>query len=435
MKDRKQQAERLSDGMGLLEEDLLEEARRVDSPEKLRQCRQIRCGNKKQRTHRQGRFSSPAFHRIAAVAACFMLIACFMIPLPLFLPSETVNTTRDSPPGSTPDSVPGWMPSDPAKPKIVFDTLDKVNYYAGMRVIGGVGNSVPENRSGSLSQSPSGEAFGRSLTGGLVTVLAASPRPLLAPVSLDREDQEETLPPDSAMPGEGEDVTPVVGFEDISGERLTVTTAVYFCAEVTEADTFLAEKIGTGRVDVVMTDLHIGPNPYSMITFKKGDAYFSCVSEGSDLQTGENTFFTHLYVRGLRLYKDTTQGILTLRVYQEEATGTVTSLSWSPYNRIPSQAPVFFLTVHPETTKISHEVYAFTLTELDEYYNSDGKEDPLAHPGEDSMAHPDETVPVADPGTASTVDPGTETGAGSFPDESLTVRLGDKSVQALPCLG
>lgn len=285
--------------------------------------------NKKKRPF----YRMPAFRRAVAIAACFAVVVGIL----LFMLPQIKNGSL---PGETQGSVGGML--DNPEQGIVFDSLDKVNYYAGLKL-------VRQQSAGAVAQNI------QSKTGYSVKLL------------------NNTSEPQGSYPapgGDDEEFKGGIGSEDISSECLRITTAIYFQLEVTEQDEFLASKVGTGTVNAVITDLHIGVSPFAMITFKNGDRYFSCLTENRGLREEEYHFFgTHLYISGFELYKDTTNGVSHFRVYFDWGTEQVTSVSWIPYDRNPSEAPVYPIAIVPDSTHRTQEIYEFTLQELADYYN------------------------------------------------------------------
>lgn len=79
----------------------------------------------------------------------------------------------------------------------------------------------------------------------------------------------------------------------------TITMCTYFTANITNTRGFLAHKLGgTGQVEVVITQNNLS----NMITFKKGDEYYSCLQSG---QTDSSmTFSTSGYVDGFTLVQN-----------------------------------------------------------------------------------------------------------------------------------
>lgn len=346
---RKDLSELLTD----VDDGLLQEALDTDSAEKLRACR--------------SRDRLIQLKRWGAAAACLVLAVVLVLTAPGFIRGGN-KTPYETPGGSASN---GNSPQNAPDVRVEIDSIDKVNFYAGMKII----------RNG-----------GR---------YSASVKPPF--VNLDSSTPTDSYrEPEDEIPG-------VIGGEDISGETLTITTAVSFELDVTEDDEFLYSKVGGGRVAAVMTDLHVGRSPLSMITFKNGERYFSCTSEMDVLKDGENRFGTHLYIKGLQFFKDTTNGVSQFTVNYDMASGKVTAVSWSPYNRIPSQTVKYPITVDANSTRIASEHYEFTLIELYEYYNG-------GSPTVESTPEDETVAPTPKR------------------NEDVFIRSGDDVVTALPCV-
>ena len=349
--------EELSEHLLDVDEEILGNAYSIDDAEKMKQYK------KEKRARAQKPFYlKPAFIKSSAVAACIAAVVAVSLVFSLLMNGGLLPVGGQQG-GSTPDESDPNGITVPEVDNIEFDSLDKVNYYAGVRAVSGDFNLAST-----------------SDVDGLVLLD-------------DTFDLDETydLPDESYR--EPEDVewpTRPPDGHDISGELLKITTAVYFRLTVTENDEFLASKIGTGDVSAVMTDLYIGMSPYAMITFKNGDNYFSCLSEMDSFRSGENTFFSHLYIKGFEFFKDTTNGVSWFDVVFDGESEQVTSLTWTPYNRRPSEAPVYPISVVEGSTQTSYETYEFTLLELDEYYN--GTSDRPEDGGSTKPTLPDEPI-------------------------------------------
>ena len=367
---KKQHSQVLADHLAEVDSELLDNAYAVDDAEKLKKYAEI-----KRAKTRKPFYRTPIFLRtVAAAAGLVVMIGGVSLFIHLSgirsavsecppwyelegLPQPGVDTDK----GTRPNKVPSTLPEDFLKESVVFDSLDKVNYYGGLMALSENHNEI----------SADGMGFAA------VTFLPTSGNQgyALIPLGHTTETSEEDMNSDPGPQPGDEDWTGSVGSWDISGERLTITTAIFFELDVTESHEFLAEKVGVGRVRAVITDLEIGLNPYAMITFKNGDRFFSCLTEGDVLREDENLFWTHLYIKGFEMYKDTTEGISHFLVEQDPDTGEVLSVSWIPYNRIPTEALRYPYDVVPESTCVSAKMdYEFSLLELDRYFNgTDGE--------------------------------------------------------------
>lgn len=393
-KRRENRAETLSEELFKADEMLLDAMCAVDDAEKLagyvRSQRKKACGVVK------------PLRKIAIAAAALILAVGVALALPFWQnigvsPSggdeETSGAASDETSSGSGDSTDSSRRETNA---ITIDSFDKLNYYAAKKMLGDHRADALSSASGTVSALFRSDSFDRENGG--IRLLA----------DLTETDRGGTNPDESYMGEEETDdgkmgAKDVVGFCDIGGETFTITTAIHFVLQVTTEDEFLASRVGVGEVEAVITDLKIGRTSYAMITFKNGDAYFSCLSEMDELSGGENRFYTHLYIKGFYFYKDLTQGISTFRVNFDAENETVLSVDWIPYHRRPAEAPVYPLALLENSTEVSFEYYEFTLYELEEYYN----------------------------GASDTA--GEESESDGVQTESVTVGAGENSVSPLSC--
>ena len=372
---KRSRSERLSEHLLNIDDDLFAKAYQIDDADKLKQYETTK--NAKNKNVISVR---PKIYRYAAIAVCMaIVIGMASTLLPLINREDSLPDNGQQHPypnGDTQSSI-----HIPPPKAIVFDSLDKVNYYAGLKTI--LDSKYTLTKANTKTEK-------------IIPLSCNLPqRSHLHALSSTSEADLDNRPADE------DDVTPVLGGHDISEERLRITTAIYFQLQVTDADEFLASKVGTGKIDAVMTDLYIGINPYAMITFKNGDRYFSCLTEMHGLQETENTFGTHLYIKGFNFYKDTTNGVSNFKVIRDAASNQITSVSWIPYHRRPAEAPVYPIAVIPNSTYTANTVYEFTLLELEEYYNgttNDSEESndeaPRDSEEDSSLFAPPQTAPL-----------------------------------------
>lgn len=360
---KKDRSEKLSEQLLDLDEKLLDRAYEIDNAEKLKQYER----------YRKAKSGKPALLR-PKFLKCAALVACLAILLGvcsvLFLPSrEDGQFIGESKPTAT-----------PADGEIVFDSLDKVNYYAGLKM---VSDAEPAPASG-LAHVPypvyasnpalaaeEGEAQNRAVS-----------RKVHYKNAVRLQDSTTTTPdpvPESEIGPETEPETEpetALGYveyknyweKDISHLPLRITAAIYCSLEVTEKDEYLAAKVGTGTVEVVMTDLNIARSRFGMITFRNGDRYFSCLSDDERGLSGGLMFQSVLFVKGFcfcKAFEEDGEFYVDYNGLDKE----VTSISWSPYDALWSQKEYYPITVIPGSTRLSYEEYKFTLQALAEYYN------------------------------------------------------------------
>ena len=241
----------------LIDDELIEEAIRAGGNEFTAQARKNR------------------FSRTALIAACILisaLLAVFSVSYiyrQVGLPSETTSPEHTDP-----------FPLIPSPPDgEVIDTLDKLNYYGGIM---------------SIMQSNSKNSF------------AYLPRPTSSISLLSGGDQPETIPniPDEVT------VTYTWG----ESESFTVTRAIYFRILLDSANFFLADRLGVGEAEVVITSNSIA----DMITFRRGGKYYSCVLKTKSVsESGEicYVFSTDNYIDGPYLINHSSVESIDFTVY------------------------------------------------------------------------------------------------------------------------
>ena len=311
-------------------------------------------------------YQLPAFRRVVAIAACFVLL----IGIVFFIPGRFKPNQKY--PGVPIEPGDAMVPVDPGtllppsvqenEQGIQISGLDQLSYYAAVRMIGG----VPE-------------LANQSMTGGIygITLLASGS---------DTDKREEPPVPETTAPDETQapPVTPnpsrppVIG-EDIYYYELEPDQPFYinkvsmFQIELTDENGFLASKLGLGIVDVVMLEDCIwGEN---MITFRNGDNFFSCLSDGGGVQYRE--FSTHKYVEGFFIVKNIAQENYGFNIeldVQGQAISFECREKENGGERVDKNVKVVSSTV------ISNEGRSFTVAELEEYFNSGNlPEDTTSH--------------------------------------------------------
>lgn len=97
-----------------------------------------------------------------------------------------------------------------------------------------------------------------------------------------------------------------------SNSTFTITMYSYFTITLNDTKGFLAQKLGgTGSVEVVITRNNFN----NMITFKKGERYYSCMQ--TSLTEKAMSFSSHKYVNGFKLVKNYDQENYEYTVYFE----------------------------------------------------------------------------------------------------------------------
>ena len=320
MKDRK---ELLSDALSEIDDSLLAEALDTDSAEKL-----AALTNRKTAT-----VKSKKIKYVSVLAACIALAALLIIGTiggSMMLdkaqkpvtsdtepPAGSVDPPQSSvPPTTNPPSPPGTTDTpgiiEPGDTKIIIDSFDKVNYYAAHKLLADNGY-----------------------------------QPLGAAV--------------------------------LAGDKYVITTVINFFINVTEEHEYLAEKIGTGRVEVIIsnpneyTDINRAPGR-AMITFKKGEKYYTCRSryplEGSD----DVIFTANRYIEGYMLYD--TNGPERAYSFTFKHSGEDKSTFRMVYGYRPQlnylDSTIYTeIEIDRESIAVAHGSYTFSFASLSEYYKAE----------------------------------------------------------------
>ena len=284
--------------------------------------------------------------RFGAIAACFCLIVIAIVIVPMLRENDPGVIPG---PGTTDDPI-----NDLPTKDISFDSLDKVNFYGGLKAIA----DSTENLSVTNTNSQS------------VAYLSGNPKSSVQILNLSGISSDNIPGPESA--DNSGIMNPYNVMWDLTDEQMTINTAVYFKINVTENDALLASEIGVGKAEVIVTDLCIGINPFAMITFKNDDRFFSCLSQMYALKNGENQFSSNLCIRGFEMFKDPV-GEMTMffNLVLDNNNKTIERFYWKPFNRIPSEAAIHEIEVFPKTIYISNDTYEFTLNELSSYWQNE----------------------------------------------------------------
>ena len=295
----------------------------------------------------------PAFRRVVAIAACFVLIIGLAFSMPTLLTPNNDGPGVPVEPGTLlPPSVQGDGEG------IQINGLDQLNYYAAVRMIEGAPKLA--------NQSMIGGSYG-------ITLLASGS---------DTDKREEPPVPETTGPDENQ-LTPVtpdpskppVIDEDIyyyaldPNEPFYINKVSVFQIELTDENGFLASQLGLGIVDVVITEECIWGE--SLITFRNGDRFYSCLTNGwsYDRETGGSSwdFSTHKYVEGFYIVKNISQENYGFNIYMD-AEGQAFAFECGERenggDRVDQNVKVVSSTV------ISNEGRSFTVAELEEYFNT-----------------------------------------------------------------
>lgn len=312
--------EELLSAFGEIDSDILNEACSVDSKEKYASLAA-------EKSHRYKRYS--------AIAASLVLVALIGVFLPrigelrakdeaMHIP-EMENGTYDEN-----KNVSELFPN--IEGRVDITSADMWNYYAARKAIY--------------------DATSPSLSKNKISLL------------YDRE-EEQNLPKESGfgVTEDGYTSSPrpddstVYYALDEFGE-LNITSVTYFQVEIKEKQGFLASKLGLGKAEIVITQIH---DFDAMITFRNGDKYYSC------LENGLNEFSTHKYIEGFFVVKNETPDTCSFTLGYDKK-GNVTSLDCSIRNSqrfLPDEIEVI-----KGTTKTVDVNAGYSIKELEEFFNS-----------------------------------------------------------------
>ena len=168
----------------------------------------------------------------------------------------------------TPANSPVWDGFELIEGEVRIDGIDTLNYYSARRALGYGGES--------------------------------------AAVSIMMPIDHITTEKDALVSGDKDADGDIVYYEFDPAWDFTVTKVTYFKAELKEKNGFLATKLGgVGEMDVIITENSIE----DMITFKRGNGYFSCHVNGyySEGGTQRLEFTTHKYTEGFCIVKNFAQ--------------------------------------------------------------------------------------------------------------------------------
>ena len=327
---------------------------------------------------------TPAFRRIAAVAACFVLIIGVVFSLPAFFNQgkDDPNKDPDNDRNHLEEVTPPWLKGEEGY--LTINSIDMLNYYTAMKVL-----ADPTNEINTVSYK----------TGGGITLLSASANANAKSygftlLSNTDSDVGYDTPPEGYNPDNQEKNEEKVYYYELDpNEVFSVSRVVFFQIEIKKDNGFLASKVGTGIVDVVITENSLEP----MITFKNGDRYYSCC-ENTLLDNGK-LYSTHKYIEGFYIVKNLEQENYSFSVeydnfnldYVNTIANSVTCDSYKNGGNIPDGE----MSVISKTYLSDHSI-EMTIADLEEYFNTgklpEGTEDPSQNENHPVVTPPAETA-------------------------------------------
>lgn len=321
----------LSEHLLHVAEDILSNAYQIDDAEKLKAYTKT-----KNAKIRKSFFASPGFRTAAAVAACLALLIGIFAALPFPNDPGTVKPSD----GNNPPAQIEW-PWNKAESDLKINSIDKLNYYTAMKAL-----SDPSNLVSTASRQ----------TAGGITLLSATVT------------TGEPLPQIKQLADSGKDDLKIQYYKLDPNDPFTVYTVVFFQIELDNSTGFLASKVGTGIVDVVITENSLEP----MITFRNGDRYYSCF-QNSTFRNGK-VYSSHKYIDGFYIVKNFAQENYSFTVTYENFNSdyvnvTAKSLVCSAFDTNIDHAADGRLPIVSKTY-ISDQVVEMTIADLEAFFNS-----------------------------------------------------------------
>ena len=358
--------ERLSEHLLNVDEEILTNAYEIDDAEKLGQY--IKTKNSKTK---KPFYMTPVFRRVTTIAACFVLIVGVIFSIPALLNDSSEDPNNDKNHGEV---VPPWLKGEEY---LTINSIDMLNYYSAIRVL----EDLTEVKTMSAK------------TDAKIMFLSANTRTTsnMGIVLLSNTndhgvgyDSSPDKPTTNAPP------SPKIVYYELERDAVfTVSNVFFFQIELTDAKGFLASKVGTGTVDVVITKNDME----DLITFRNGDRYYSCCANGGSWDLGKWEFSTHKYVEDFCLVKNLEQDNYQF-VIEFDRLGNATGIKCEPYKTGGPHADMNMSVV--SSTHIASTNARFTIADLEEYFNTgkfpEGTEEPSQNENPPVVPPPTETA-------------------------------------------
>ena len=300
-----QRCEHMHELLFLISEPALERAYRIRSKNDIRQY-----AKEKARANAARSLKGRALCKALTAVACFALVIGILLS-----PSLWGTGVPVTPNGAPP--VGGLPPSDHT---FTIESIDMVNYYSAMRI-------------------------------------------------MEDTDEQASMSTDTRYPVQMsvKEAVDTVYYEELSPTAVfTVTGAVFFRIQVDDEACFLASKVGTGTVDVVITENNFEP----MITFKNGDRFFTCCQNAGYIDG--MLFSTHKYIEGFYFAKNFGQKNYSFRIYYNDFTldyQNSKALRIETYESITDLGEMEAEFPVVGDTLITNKRASFTIAELERYFN------------------------------------------------------------------
>lgn len=321
----------LSEHLLHVAEDILSNAYEIDDGEKLRNYTKT-----KNAKLRKPFFVTPVFRAAVVAAACLaLLIGAFAVLSPSTDPGVGKPTDGNDPPAKM-----EW-PWNKEESDLKINSIDKLNYYTAMKALSDPANVVT--------------TAAQQTTGG-ITLLSASVT-TATPLAQRNVVNDQT-----------EDGVQIHYYKLDPSDSFSVSKVVFFQVELNYSTGFLASKVGTGIVDVVITENSLEP----MITFRNGDRFYTCL-QNSWFQNGRE-YSTHKYIDGFYIVKNLVQENYTFTVvydnFNPDYRGvTAKSLTCRSFGSNDNHAADGKLPIVSKTY-ISDQVVEMTIADLEAFFKS-----------------------------------------------------------------
>ena len=332
--------ERLSEHLINVDEEILTNAYEIDDAKKLKQYIQTKSVKNKKPF-----YVTSMFRKVATIAACFVLIIGVMFSIPVLFNDSNEDPNNDKNHGEV---VPPWLKCEEY---LTINSIDMLNYYSAIRVL----------------EDPTEVKTMSAKTDAKIMFLSANTRTTsnMGIVLLSNTndhgvgyDSSPDKPTTNAPP------SPKIVYYELERDAVfTVSNVFFFQIELTDAKGFLASKVGTGTVDVVITKNDME----DLITFRNGDRYYSCCANGGSWDLGKWEFSTHKYVEDFCLVKNLEQDNYQF-VIEFDRLGNATGIKCEPYKTGGPHADMNMSVV--SSTHIASTNARFTIADLEEYFNT-----------------------------------------------------------------
>lgn len=238
-------------------------------------------------------YKKAVFRRAVALVACLALVLGLGFSIPRLFDHKEGSNFVSAPDVVNPDEL--LPPSVQDDRRVCINSIDKLNYYAAVCTI----TETPML----VQQSMTEETYGIMLlsNGSDTDKKEQPPEP---ETTAPEETEGPPITPNSSAPAESwEDI---YYYELEPDQPFGFHKVSMFQIELTDENGFLASRLGLGVVDVVISEDCIWGD--SLITFRNGNKFFSCLHNGwhLDQESGEShwEFSTHKYVEGFFIVKN-----------------------------------------------------------------------------------------------------------------------------------